>query len=81
MNRYRIRPGDWTSDRETWLKGILSGMVNPKPPAWWIAAQAKEGRVGAMAYSIWHRNYKPERKYVIWDQAPDEDWREHGYLV
>jgi hypothetical protein len=41
----------------------------------------QEGRNASAAYSIWHKYYKPERKYVIWDQAPDEDWIRAGYLV
>ena len=67
-------------DREAWLALVLTGTFVPKPPAWWIRSQAEIGRTGSTPYAIWNRNYKPERKYIIWDQAPDEDFREHGYL-
>lgn len=68
-------------NREEWLDLLLSTGGPVKPPAWWIRSQIELGRTESAAYAIWHRNYKPERKYVIWDQAPDEDWREHGYLL
>lgn len=67
--------------RQEWLNTVLAGTSKPKPPAWWIRSQEEIGRTGSTAYAIWHRNYKPERKYVIWDQAPEEDWRELGYLL
>jgi hypothetical protein len=85
VKRYIIRPGDWTSDRAAWLNCLLHGPhtgFNPKPPESWVHMQEnQEGRNASAAYSIWHKYYKPERKYVIWDQAPDEDWIRAGYLV
>ena len=68
-------------DRAQWFANILHAGFNPKPPRWWIEAQEKEGRSPYTSAVIWNRNYKPERKFIIWDQAPDEDFREHGYLV
>ncbi len=72
----------WIKTREEWLKLIIDGRF-PKvqPPRWWLEAKEKEGRSIEASAAIWHRHYKPERKYVIWDQAPDEDFRERGYLV
>jgi hypothetical protein len=39
-----------------------------------------DGRNHRTAASIWYRNYKPERRMIIWDQAPDEDFVARGYL-
>lgn len=60
--------------RETWLRYVLEGSIKPKPPTWWIRSQEALGRSPKSAYAIWHRSYHPARRYVIWDQAPEEDW-------
>jgi len=78
--RYSGGIGHMFLRREEWLELVLNGTLKPKPPAWWVRSQNDQGRTGSAPYAIWARSYKPERKYVIWDQAPDEDWREHGYL-
>ena len=67
--------------REQWLDQILNDpRWKVQPPDWWYRAQEKEGRSIKTAASIWYKNYKPERKYLIWDQAPDEDFQARGYL-
>lgn len=66
--------------REEWLAAILSGHSSPKPPASWIALQKLEGRSEKSAAIIWGRNYDVSRKYAIWDQATEEDFREGGYM-
>lgn len=65
--------------KELWLAAMMEGSIKPKPPASWVRQQLEQGRSESAAYAIWHRNYTPGRKYVIWDQAPLEDWKEHGY--
>ena len=77
-----LRPyGPKTYDRQEWLAYMLDGAFKVKPPRYWVKQQNAEGRLGSAPYAIWHKNYDKARKYVIWDQAPEEDWREHGYLV
>lgn len=76
-----LTPSHASRTRERWLQDVLTEVFKPKPPAWWVRAQNEQGRTGSAPYAIWARSYKSERKYVIWDQAPDEDFREHGYLV
>ena len=66
--------------REEWLAAILSGLSSPKPPASWIELQALEGRSPKSAAIIWGRQYDVSRKYAIWDQAPEEDFRAGGYM-
>jgi hypothetical protein len=66
--------------KETWLAELLKGSFKAKPPAYWVRQQNAEGRVGPAPYAIWHKNYDVARQYVIWDQAPEEDWLERGYL-
>lgn len=73
-----------TYDKDEWLQYVADGSIKPQPPRWWLEFKetpAEGGRTIAASASIWHRNYKPERKFVIWAQAPDEDFRERGYLV
>jgi len=67
--------------REQWLQRVLTDKwFKVQPPDWWYRAQEKEGRSIRTSASIWYKNYKPERKYLIWDQAPDEDFQARGYL-
>ena len=68
--------------REQWLSALLHDPNwKAKPPRYWVRQQNAEGRVGPAPYAIWHKNYDRARQYVIWDQAPEEDWRENGYLI
>ena len=68
--------------REMWLQLILKGKqtFNVQPPDWWLRSQEAEGRSIRTAASIWYKNYPPERKMMIWDQAPVEDFIARGYL-
>jgi len=66
--------------REEWLAAILSGHSSPKPPASWIVLQGLEGRSEKSAAIIWGRNYDAGRKYTIWSQASDEDFKAGGYM-
>lgn len=64
--------------RDRWLQFVLEERFQVQPPTWWLKSHA--WRSIEVANWIWHRNYKPTRKYVIWDQAPEEDFRARGYL-
>lgn len=71
----------WRTNRDAWLDDLLAGRHNPKPPEWWLESQEREeGRNRTTASIIWARNYPPARKYLIWSQAPDDDFRRLGYL-
>lgn len=59
---------------------LLMGVVKAQPPDWWYRSQLADGRTIAAASAIWYKNYPPERKMMIWDQAPDQDWIRRGYL-
>lgn len=73
--------GKVRSSRDAWLDAILIGVHKPKPPEWWLDSQEREeGRSRSQASIIWARHYKPGRKYLIWSQAPDDDFRRLGYL-
>ena len=81
------RGGGWAGmenlTRERWLSYILLGKqtFNVQPPDYWLRIQQREeGRDIKTASSIWYLRYKPERKMMIWDQAPDEDFVARGYL-
>lgn len=70
-----------TNMRLSWLQALLHGDHSPKPPEWWLNSQEREeGRSRAQASIIWARHYKPARKYLIWSQAGDDDFRRLGYL-
>lgn len=69
--------------RDMWLSAILrgAGFFNVQPPDYWFRIQQnEEGRSIKTAASIWYRNYPPERKMIIWDMAPEEDFIARGYL-
>lgn len=73
----------WESmSREVWLQLILKGKLifNVQPPDWWLNSQMKGGRSIKTSSAIWYKNYPPERKMMLWDQAPDEDFIARGYL-
>lgn len=71
----------WKSyTREEWLNTVIAGSFVPQPPNWWFRTQAEKGRTTASAAAIWHRNYPAARKFVVWDQAPEEDFFARGYL-
>ena len=71
----------YTTDKRGWLQAILDEDHSPKPPDWWLESQQREeGRDRTTASIIWGRNYPPARKYLIWSQAPDDDFRRLGYL-
>lgn len=65
--------------REGLLAQILTGEFVPQPPDWWFRIQAEKGRSTNAAASIWHKNYPAARKFVVWDQAPEEDFFARGY--
>ena len=73
-------PGWASFTREELLNDILIGAFLPQPPDWWLRGQVEQGRTIGAASAIWHRNYPAARKYVIWDQAPREDFFARGYL-
>lgn len=88
MGRYRwyrkAHPSGWwvPCTKEEWLESLMKGLFNPKPPPWWVEEQERENDRSAKSCGvIWNTAYKPERKFLIWSQAPDEDFREMGYLV
>lgn len=68
--------------RDAWLQLILKGKqaFNIQPPDWWLKAKEGEGRSIRTSSAIWYKNYSPERKMIIWDQAPMEDFVARGYL-
>jgi hypothetical protein len=63
------------------VAALLAARFNPKPPRWWIEEQLlEEKRDSKTAGIVWNTAYKPQRKFLIWSQASDEDFREHEYL-
>lgn len=67
--------------RDDWLQCVLNDDIRPRPPEWWLRSELKEkNRSRTTASIIWTRNYDAARKFVIWSQAPDEDFRFLGYL-
>jgi hypothetical protein len=68
------------TSKEEWLRAILNGDSRPKAPKSWMRQQILEGRTEEQAYIIWSSRYPPQRKWLIWSQAPDEDFAESGYL-
>jgi len=71
-----------TSSRDEWIKAVREARIRPKPPEWWLATQEREeGRDRTQASIIWVSRYKPERKALIWDLAPDDDFVRLGYIV
>lgn len=67
--------------REQWLDSVARGHFRPKPPESWLADQEIKGRSRKTASIIWGTAYKPDRKFVIWDQAPIEDYKFLGYYI
>lgn len=92
MGRYRYykkvpgiegRPDGWwvSCAKEEWLARLMKGEFNPKPPPWWVEEQERENQRSPKSCGvIWNTAYKPERKFLIWSQAPDSDFTEMGYL-
>ena len=93
MGRYRYykkagqsiyaQDGWWVpcADRDTWLAALMRGLFNPKPPPWWVEEQERENNRSPKSCGvIWNTAYKPERKFLIWSQASDEDFSAMGYL-
>jgi len=66
--------------RDEWLNLVMAGTFVPQPPNWWFRSQAEKGRTTNAAAAIWHKNYPAARKFVVWDQAPEEDFFHRGYL-
>lgn len=70
-----------TIDRDMWLALVLEGEFKPKPPEWWLRSEEREkARDRTTASIIWSSRYSAARKFVVWSQAPDEDFRFLGYL-
>lgn len=67
--------------RDEWLHALAVGIHRPRPPEWWLRQQEEEGRSRRTASIIWGRHYGPDRRLVIWDQAPDADWISAGHLT
>lgn len=86
-------PGSWAArwryvhagsayTRIDWLNAVGRGEIKPKPPEWWLESQEREeSRDRRTASIIWSRHYDPGRKRLLWDLAPDEDFRRLGYLL
>jgi hypothetical protein len=73
--------GWWVAaTRDEWLQALLNRQSSPKPPNSWIDIQEAEGRTRQQAAIVWGKHYDLPRKYAIWDQATDQDFREAGYL-
>lgn len=81
FHRPSVGKGWWVAaTKEEWLDALLKGESSPKPPPSWIQQQEVEGRSAKQAAIVWGRHYDAGRKYVIWSQASDEDFRAEGYL-
>lgn len=72
---YKVR----VPTQRAWLEALGLELHNPKPPEWWLEAEALKGRERTQAAIIWSSRYKADRKYVVWAQAPLSDFIALGY--
>jgi hypothetical protein len=71
----------YCASKEAWLDTVMKGRRAVYPPDWWSSAQQLKGRSPKSAAVIWYRQYDPARRFLVWSQASDEDFRSAGYLV
>ena len=54
-------------------------VIFPKrPPDYWWREKEQKGVEAAGIASIWYRRYSPEKRFVVWMDASDTEWSEHG---
>lgn len=66
--------------KDAWLEALRLGLQRPKPPEWWLKSQELDGRNRQQASIIWGSRYNHGRRYIIWSQAPMNDFISLGYL-
>lgn len=79
--RYHIGTtgGPSYATKQEWLNRLLVGSFRAQPPDWWVIATTRDGVLKvSQANALWY-HFPRERQYIIWDQAPIEDFIARGY--
>ena len=79
--RYYFSSTGWWPGYKTkkeWLTALLAYKNRIQPPDWWVIAQTKDGLKVSEANRLWYASPR-ERWYMLWDQAPIEDFIARGY--